>query len=78
MTCPCCLEAILEGEPTVEGAIQTFHRECMIRSVAGSAAHQLHECSCYGGDREDPPGMTFRQAARLAEETFLILGKHDD
>jgi len=49
------------------------HRECFVRSVAGSAAHQLRECSCYGGTREDAPGLSMRQAARQAYEAFLIL-----
>ena len=33
-----------------------MHRECLIRSVVGSAAHQLGDCRCNGGRREDPPG----------------------
>jgi len=48
-----------------------------MRSVAGSAAHQLHECRCYGGEREDPPGMTKRQAAALALETFNLFQKEN-
>jgi len=72
-TCAYCLEPVLDGEPYEDGATQRFHRECLIRSFSGSAAHQLKECSCYGGKREDPPGMTARQAAKLAHETFELL-----
>lgn len=42
------------------------HRECVIRSVVGSVGHQLKMCRCYGGDAEDPPGMTKREAAIAA------------
>jgi hypothetical protein len=29
--------------------------------------HQLRRCSCFGGsDEEDPPEMTWRQAAKVA------------
>ena len=73
MKCPYCDEGIGECDPVMDCATQTFHRECLIRAVAGSAAHQFRECSCFGGDREDPPGMTLRQAAKLAYETFLLL-----
>lgn len=70
ITCPHCGEEIRIDESAADGA---WHHECLIRSIAGSAAHQLHECTCYGGTREDPPGMTPRQAAKLAYETFLVL-----
>jgi hypothetical protein len=46
-----------------------IHHECLIRAVVGSVGHQLRRCSCYGGDEEDPPGLTKREAARLAAET---------
>lgn len=40
------------------------HRECELRQVLGSLGHLLHQCSCYGGDQEDPPGLSVRDAAR--------------
>lgn len=51
----------------------TLHTECRIRLVMGSAAHQLGECTCCGGTRADPPGVSRREAARLAYETHLAL-----
>jgi hypothetical protein len=33
----------------------------------------LHECTYYGGDREDPSGVSVREAAKLAYDTFGML-----
>jgi hypothetical protein len=72
--CAYCGDPIRPGEDFERWAAeQRVHKECAIRAIIGSAAHQLHECSCYGGTREDPPGMTTRQAAVLAFETFVAL-----
>lgn len=49
---------------------QATHHECSLRSVIGSVGHQKRLCSCYGGDQEDPPGLTRREAARAAAEYF--------
>jgi hypothetical protein len=43
-----------------------FHRECRLRMVIGSAGHLLRQCSCYGGDLEDPPNLSIREAAQAA------------
>jgi hypothetical protein len=51
----------------------SMHQECSFRAVCGSAAHLLKECSCYGGDQHDPPGLSRRDAARLALETYRTL-----
>ena len=78
MTCPHCVEPITADDATERtGNGEVLHRECLIRMVAGSAAHQLHECSCYGGDREDPPGLSRRQAARLALQICEGTGASD-
>lgn len=45
-----------------------FHKECFLRQIVGSVAHQLGECSCAGGDREDPPGISKREAAKMASD----------
>jgi hypothetical protein len=73
-----CEEPILPGdalpeEIDIQPVGRNYHRECLVRMVAGSAAHQLRECRCYGGTREDPPEMTTRQAAILASDTFAML-----
>jgi len=75
--CLYCEEPIGPGDETSPASLngQRLHRECGVRMVAGSAAHQLKECSCYGGDREDPPGMSTRNAARLALDTYLELAR---
>ena len=70
MICEYCGEEIRDGEESVQ---ENFHRECLVRAVFGSAAHQLGECSCFGGDREDPPGVSVREAAKLAYDTFTCL-----
>jgi hypothetical protein len=45
-----------------------FHIECFTRNIIGSVGHQLGICACYGGEYEDPPTMTKREAARAAFE----------
>jgi hypothetical protein len=71
MNCGYCTEKILPGEEDPWNADR--HLECGLRSAVGSAAHQLKECSCFGGTREDPPGMSRRDAAKLAAITFGYL-----
>lgn len=60
--CEFCEEPILSGE-----APPGFkcHRECLLRQVIGSVAHQQGRCSCYGFT-EEPTGLTARQDARAA------------
>jgi len=73
-TCDYCHEEVLPGEVT-EGRLngKPAHQECLFRGVAGSAAHILRKCSCFGGTRHDPPGLTTRQAAKLALDTYRAL-----
>jgi hypothetical protein len=71
VTCVHCAEEIETGEAHPE--LPEFHRECAVRAIAGSAAHQLGDCSCCGGDRADPPGMSLRASAKLAYDTYLVL-----
>lgn len=75
MTCPHCDEPVTPRERfvAVNDGRDRFHRECFIRMLAGSAGHQMGECRCFGGTRRDPPGLTLRQAAVLAYDTFKIL-----
>lgn len=71
--CFWCKEEVLPGEESpipLNGHRGNAHRECMVRSVAGSVGHQSGRCSCYGGEEEDPPGMTLREASRAAYDMF--------
>lgn len=68
MNCLRCEEPILPGERA--DVSEPMHRECAIRSVVGSVGHQIGECSCYGGSREDPPGLSKREAAQAASALF--------
>lgn len=53
--------------------LQPMHRECFIRNIFGSIAHQEKRCSCFGGEDSDPDGISQREAAKLVE---LWLMKH--
>ena len=50
--------------------VQSIHLECMIRMTVGSLGHLRKTCSCYGGNEEDPPNMTKREAAIAAYREF--------
>lgn len=67
MICHWCEEQIENSEAS---HVAGLHRECAIRSVVGSLGHQLRLCSCYATPKseglDDPPGMTRREAARIA------------
>ena len=72
--CFWCKEEVLPGEESplpLNGRRGEAHRECMVRSIAGSVGHQAGRCSCFGGEEEDPPGMTVREAARAAYQMFM-------
>lgn len=57
------------GEMINDGTT-AVHRECLVRQVVGSIGHQQKKCSCYGGNEEDPSGLSKRQAAILACQYF--------
>jgi hypothetical protein len=67
--CAWCDEPILPGDRTSMGGV---HYECGLRSIIGSVGHQKKCCSCYGGNEEDPPGLTRRQAATAAALYFHL------
>lgn len=77
--CLWCDEAIEDGQtgyvmPYIGAESATEkpeHVECFIRSIIGSLGHQMRQCSCYGGDRGDPPIMTKREAAVAAYRHFI-------
>jgi hypothetical protein len=72
--CAYCEEPIEAGDRGVtiphiggpEPVEKPYHFECHLRTVIGSVAHQMGQCSCHGGTEHDPPGLTRRQAARAA------------
>ena len=65
--CLFCDESIADGDHGLfANETQPVHRECFIRQVSGSVGHQKGMCSCYGGNEDDPEGMTKRQAAIAA------------
>jgi hypothetical protein len=50
-----------------------FHLECFVRQVFGSVGHQLKVCACHGGEYEDSPTLTKREAAKAALEQAQTL-----
>jgi hypothetical protein len=54
-----------------------MHYFCGIRAVVGSIGHMKQECSCFGGTNEDPPGLSKREAARVAGEYFIVHRQRD-
>lgn len=77
-TCAWCDEPIEASETTPMFHDNPVHRECAIRLIAGSVGHQEKRCGCFGGDMEDPPNMTKRQAARAAALVFEMTGGRPD
>jgi hypothetical protein len=69
MNCEHCGERILPHEMDPTARITTIHRECAIRVVAGSAAHQGGECD-RGISCADSAELTRREAAKLAAQVF--------
>jgi hypothetical protein len=72
--CAWCEEVIEEGDRGQvidhfgeDGVSETpYHRECLFRTIIGSVGHIRGKCSCFGGDQEDPEGMSKREAAIAA------------
>jgi hypothetical protein len=79
MNCIYCGDTILPHEISLPINIgDVIHIECSIRMIVGSIGHQIKTCSCYGGDYEDPPGMTKHEAAHLAALMHSFLNKNGD
>lgn len=72
MTCDYCHEEVAPDD-RADIVNADFHRACLLRCVVGSVGHLRKRCSCYGGDEDDPPGLTSRQAALAAEKLYLRL-----
>jgi hypothetical protein len=68
--CILCREAVQANDiGTIEHG-QVAHYECRLRLAVGSLGHQRRRCACFGGTEEDPPGLSFRQAAVAAALYF--------
>jgi hypothetical protein len=74
MNCIYCDEPILAEDSvyTMADPNQKAHRECIFRMVSGSVAHIEGRCRCAdpASDCTDPPGMTKREAAKAAQQTW--------
>jgi hypothetical protein len=67
--CMYCGEAILEGTDGFRDSVNNpFHRECFLRLLLGSVAHQMRACSCFLGEQavDCPERISRRHDARLA------------
>lgn len=69
--CPWCGEDVTGWDRALladSGRPVAMHAECLVRSLAGSVGHQMGWCDCPGGTGAmyDPPGVSRREAARLA------------
>jgi hypothetical protein len=64
-------EVFLSENTTPKSAEISYHRECFMRQVVGSVAHQRKTCTCFGGtEAEDPAELTPRQEAAAAVALF--------
>jgi hypothetical protein len=70
--CLWCKEEITKGDRgfVIRGSDKPQHYACFMRSVVGSVGHQNEKCTCHGGDEDDPPGMSTRQAAEAAVKLY--------
>ncbi len=75
MVCYACKEPIVLGDSGLlmwlvggPNGLERIanHRECHLRNIVGSVGHQRRACPCFGGEEEDPPGMSLREAAIAA------------
>jgi hypothetical protein len=68
--CLYCGEDVLpwDDQRQTNGGALIFHAECLLRQIVGSVGHQLGRCTCFGGNEDDPPGMTRREAAKAAAD----------
>jgi hypothetical protein len=60
-----------EDGPIARAGAIAYHRECFMRQVVGSVAHQRKTCTCFGGtEAEIPAELTPRQEAAAAVALF--------
>jgi hypothetical protein len=69
--CAWCDEPFVHGDQGVTNSGQAWHLDCHLRAIVGGANHQLGTCTCCGGaDEPDPPGLSKRDAAKLARHVY--------
>ena len=70
---PCwhCDEPIAADDDGFASGQRAVHYACQVRGLVGGANHIIGTCSCCGGTMPpDPPGLTRREAAVLAEKLW--------
>lgn len=73
--CPHCREPVEDGSMFIPP--DTWHWECVLRTVVGGVNHLLGRCRCYHGtEPADPPEMTRREAARAACREYTFIRSH--
>ncbi len=72
-SCRHCDEVFVDGDQGVrEMSGQSMHLECHLRGIIGGVNHLRGTCTCCGGkDDPDPPNVSKREAARLAEAEWM-------
>lgn len=60
-----------------ENVLVAYHRNCFMRSIFGSVAHQQKRCSCFGGTGEDDPNLSRRAAATAAAVYYYANTLHE-
>lgn len=77
--CAFCEEKFIENDQGVsipclsennESMFSHYHKNCFLRTIVGSVGHQRKECSCFGGEFEDPLDISLREAANQAVLEF--------
>ena len=65
--CPWCGEPISPDEVLYDFASgENAHVECAVRIIFGSLGHMKRRLAHIRGERDDPPGLSKRQAANAA------------
>jgi hypothetical protein len=68
-SCVYCSERFLEGDDGfIDAGNSPLHRECFLRMIVGSVAHQMHACNCALGEDavDSEEGVSRREGAKLA------------
>lgn len=67
---------MLHYDGTSAATQQPLHLECHLRMIVGGANHVIGTCTCCGGTQPpDPPGLSKREAARMAQIAFERKGR---